>query len=148
MSLLSKFTKLMKGEQARAGARMRNPVWVIDESKCLSISEVRKLRAVALQTRDQGVEEARFSLVRNWFMIELGLQAGLRVGEMVSLTHGQVLLDNGRSSLLVHGKGGKKRAVWISASFKHTCLQYAAFKQDFGFPIDADSPVLSTAITL
>ena len=101
--------------------RTKSP-WIIDESKCLSVEEVAILREYCTKVKERGLKKRKFSLIRNWFMVELGLNAGLRVEEMASLRHGQCFLDKGKSSIVITGKGDKKRAVWISEGFRKTCL--------------------------
>ncbi len=142
MSLLNKFIKLMKNELV--DNRERNSFsWIIDESKCLSSEEVRKLRRAANKARGYGLEHRKFSPIRNWFMIELGLNTGLRVEEMTSLRHGSLLIDKNRSSLLVTGKGNKKRAPWINSAFKMTCQRYIAYKKEFGYGTSAEDYLLN-----
>ncbi len=46
-------------------------------------------------------------------IVLLEAQAGLRRGEVAAITLGDLDMDDG--SLLVHGKGGKERVVWLSA---------------------------------
>ena len=141
MPLLHKFTKLMKSEPT--GNRRKIHTWVVDESKCLSIEELRKLRSFCNEVKIQGLQGKRFAPVRNWFMIELGLETGLRVEEMASLKHCNVLLDGARSSIVVIGKGRKKRAVWISSKFKKKCQSYFKYKKGFGYEIDNESYLLN-----
>lgn len=142
MSFLKEFIKLMKNELIAEGNK-KNFSWIIDESKCLNDEEVRKLRKAANKERNYGLEHRKFSPIRNWFMIELGLNAGLRVEEMASLKHGNLLIDKTRSSLLVTGKGSKKRAPWISSDFKMTCQRYIAYKKDFGYGVSAEDYLLN-----
>ena len=42
MALLGRFIKLMKSEQNHVNIRKRN--WVIDESKCLTLEETKKIQ--------------------------------------------------------------------------------------------------------
>src|SRR3989338_6944107 len=116
MSFLKKFIKLMKNELINT-KKDNSFTWIIDESKCLSIEEVKKLRNLCKKAKDYGPEHKKFTPIRNWFMVELGLNAGLRVEEMASLRCGNLLIDKDRSSIIVTGKGNKKRAIWISSSF-------------------------------
>jgi integrase/recombinase XerC len=76
-------------------------------------------------------------------MVELGLQSGLRVGEMASLQHSNLLTANGRSSLVVTGKGNKRRAIWISSRFKKTCERYIGLKTTLGYTTDDESYLLN-----
>lgn len=118
-------------------------MWTIDESKCFSANEVQRLRAVATARRASGFKESKFDMVRDWFMVELGLQAGLRVSEMASLRNSDLFLDEDRSSISVLGKGQKRRPVWIGSAFKAICLAYLEDKRRFGYSADPDSYLLN-----
>jgi site-specific recombinase XerD len=133
MKMLARFTFLMKGEQPQK--RKRN-AWNIDESKCLSESEVKKLNRYCLGLKRYGLQSRNFTAIRNWFMIELGLNTGLRVQEMASLKHENLLFHEGRSSITFTGKGNKKRSIWISSVFKRKCLYFIKCKMDLGFTIE------------
>ena len=76
-------------------------------------------------------------------MIELGLNAGLRVEEMASLKHSDLIIDSDRSSIVVIGKGNKKRAVWINADFKRKCQLYFSYKERFGYSLEENSYLLN-----
>ncbi|MFH1373235.1 MAG: tyrosine-type recombinase/integrase [bacterium] len=119
------------------------PGWIIDERKCLSTREINRLRLAGKKVRGNGIRDHRFSQIRNWFMIELGLNAGLRVSEMASLKHGDLLIDDVRSSIVVLGKGNKKRPVWISSRFKKICHDYIEYKRRFGYNIHSESFLLN-----
>ncbi len=107
---------------------------MVDESKFLKDVEVARLRALTTRERDAGIASGAFNKVRNWCMVELGLQAGLRVDEMRTLTHDKLYLDNGRSSLWVLGKGNKPRNVWIGRGLRAAIQQYASAKAQLGLP--------------
>ena len=76
-------------------------------------------------------------------MIELGLNAGLRVNEMASLKHRNVFINGESSSISVVGKGDKKRIVWISTAFKRTFQMYINYKKRFGYDISDEAYVLN-----
>jgi site-specific recombinase XerD len=133
----------MKNEPTGNKKEKHNFSWIIDESKCLSIGEVRKLRNACNKARIHGLQNRKFSQIRSWFMIELGINAGLRVEEMSSLKHGNLLIDKAHSSMVVTGKGNKKRAVWISSGFKKTCQAFLDYKKRFGYGIDEESYLLN-----
>lgn len=140
MLFVKRFIKLMMSEPPK---RKKNNAWHVDESKCLSRSEVKMLKRFCLQLKINGLRNKKFTAVRNWFMIELGLNAGLRVQEMASLKHSNLFLDEGRSSISFIGKGNKKRSVWISSIFKKKCIIYLKFKKIFGYTIDPGSYLLN-----
>ena len=130
----------MKSEPPK---RKKRSPWSVDESKCLRKSEVKKLKNFCLRLKINGLRNMKFTAVRNWFMIELGLNTGLRVQEMACLKHSNLFLDEGRSSISLIGKGNKKRSVWINSDFKKKCIIYLKFKKRFGFSIDPDSCLLN-----
>ncbi len=134
------FTFLMKSESRK---KKQNNGWIVDESKCFSHREVKKLRSTAKTAKARGLQKRKFSQIRNWFMIELGLNVGLRVSEMASLKHSNLLIDDNRSSIIVMGKGNKKRAVWVNSGFKGICQAYASYKKRFDFDTDGESPLLN-----
>lgn len=140
MPITSWFTFLMKNEPL---PNVQNIQWVMDERKCLNTKEIKKLRKICTTARAYGLRCEKFTPVRNWFMIELGLNTGLRVEEMASLKHCDLIIDSDRSSIVVLGKGNKKRAVWINADFKRKCQMYLGYKERFGYRLEEDSYLLN-----
>lgn len=140
MLLAKRFTKLMFREPPKP--KPRN-LWVVDESKCLTESELKKLRAFCSQAKGIGLEKRKFAPVRDWFMVELGLNTGLRVSEMASLKGSDLFIDSERCSLFVVGKGNKPRSVWFSSKFKQICRAYLRHKNQFGYGTDDNAFVLN-----
>lgn len=143
MRSLLKFTKQMKCEPCYKRMRRHSSAWIVNEGKCLSINEIQKLRRFCQLTKSKGIRNMQFTKIRNWFMVELGLNTGLRVAEMASLRHSSLFIDDNRSSILVLGKGHKIRPIWISSSFKRICKAYLNYKRRFGYDLEADSPLLN-----
>lgn len=129
--------------EPNSSGKQNNFSWVIDENKCLSFEEVKKLKRAARKARAYGLQKNKFTQIRVWFMVELGLNAGLRVGEMVALKHSNLLTDRGRSSIIATGKREKKRAVWISSGFKRICQEYNNYKKRFGYSTDDEAHLLT-----
>lgn len=117
--------------------------WSIDERKCFNLTEIQILRKWCNQARIQGTRARKFTMIRNWFMIELGLNAGLRVEEMASLKHGGLIIEEERSSIVVIGKRNKKRSIWIGSDFKRECRLYIRYKKWFGYSLEDDSYLLN-----
>jgi len=132
----------MKKETPAAASRRRSQ-WIVDESKYLTAREVEKLRNAAEGLLVEGLGRHRYRLLRIWFMTELGLNTGMRVAEMASMDHASLLLEGGRSTALVLGKGGKIRSIWINSSFKALCRRYSRLKARFGYSVAEDSPLLT-----
>jgi site-specific recombinase XerD len=140
---MKKFAKLMKSALLTEPKRKSRNAWLIDQSKCMSMSEVEALKKTCGAFRSQGMKEKKFSLMRTWMLVEFGLQAGLRIGEMAGLRHGNLLIDDTRSSIVVLGKGNKRRAIWISSELKESCLAYLSLKAKLGFENGSSSFVLN-----
>ncbi|MDD5430682.1 MAG: tyrosine-type recombinase/integrase [Candidatus Pacebacteria bacterium] len=139
-----KFAFLMKGEPfSRLKPRKSRFAWSLDEDKYLSIDRVSRLREYCQKQKDKALQRDRTIPVRDWFMVELGLNAGLRVKEMANLKCGDLLLENDQSSITVIGKRNKKRAIWISPCFKKECLWYLNWKKESGQPVAPGSFLLS-----
>lgn len=119
--------------------------WVLDESDYLSLEEVKILRQYCKQEKQEALKQNSFLGVRNWFVVELGLQTGLRVQEMTDLKHGDVLASAFKASVVVReGKGHKKRTVWITESFKNDCQYFFRWKHWRGHPVGDDDYVLTS----
>ncbi|MFA6714207.1 MAG: tyrosine-type recombinase/integrase [Victivallaceae bacterium] len=100
------------------------------------MEECRKLKAVCLAFKHQGIKGKKINLVRNWFMVELGLFSGLRVMEMAGLKVKDLIIQGEHSSLIVReGKGRKRRDVWINSEFKKICFEYLRLREKLGFGI-------------
>ncbi|MCF8070074.1 MAG: tyrosine-type recombinase/integrase [Desulfobacterales bacterium] len=132
----------MKSELKRPQDKAPVKNWIIDESKCLNQKEVDKLREVSIKFKVHGLKARKFSFIRNWFMIELGLNTGLRVEEMASVKHSDLFINEAKSSIVVIGKGNKRRVIWINADFKKTINKYINLKRLFNYTVSDNSHLL------
>lgn len=129
MTLLARFIKQMKSEPKKRKRR-----WIIGEDKIFSIDEIDRIRNVNWKRKWEGIKQKKYHLVRDWFMIELGLFSGLRVDEMRQLRIGDIHVWGSHSSIFVrNGKGGRRRNVWINAEFKEACEEFLKLRQNFKF---------------
>jgi len=133
----------MKSELLHKKGQTTNHSWEIDESKYLCKTEVRKLITFCNNSKRVGLQNGIFTPLRNWFMVELGLNTGLRVQEMADLKGSNLLIDKDRSSIVLIGKGNKKRAVWISSKFKRTCKLFLNYKAKFGYSVKDEDYLLN-----
>lgn len=120
--------------------------WIIDERKYLDEDEVRQLRQTCQRFKSLGLSKGKISPIRDWFLVELGLNAGLRVSEMACLQHKDIFIDGTKSSIVVIGKGNKKRIIWINPQFKNECCDYIKIKSRLGYNVDGDSFLLNNRI--
>jgi site-specific recombinase XerD len=144
MSFLNKFIKLMKSELSRKKKKNRFS-WTLDEEKYLRLSDVKKLRRACRKARYVALKQVKSVIPRDWFMIELGLNTGLRVEEMRDLKCRDVHIHEGRSSISVRkGKGNRPRTVRINEEFRNRCKRFLEWKKKQGQSIEPDSYLLTT----
>lgn len=118
--------------------------WRLDKSKYLDINEVQKLRSVCTKMRNYAIRQSKTIPVRDWFMVEIGLNAGLRVQEMADLKCGDLLTDRDYLAIVVQrGKCGKKRVVKVNSKFRGMCLWFLKWKRRMGQDVNEDSYVLT-----
>ena len=120
----------------------------MDGGRYLSSWEVRKLLSAAAG-RVPGTQGARNGCaVRDHFVMHAALATGLRVSELAHLRCGDVFLGHGTSRLVVRrGKGGKSRTVAFNGAFANHVLEYLAWKQETGEPVDDGAPLLLSSVT-
>ena len=119
--------------------------WRLDERKFLTLNKVRRLRSHCRREKARALGKKEFLGVRDWFLIELGLNTGLRVQELSDLRCGDLLISGTEASLIVRkGKGNKRRPVWLSQSFKESCKNFLVWKRRQGHAIDAEAPLLTS----
>jgi integrase/recombinase XerC len=119
--------------------------WIVHQDKVLLRNEIKQLRKYGNEIKKQGLKKHKLCLVRNWFMVGLGLFTGLRVEEMVGLRIKDILINDIYASVVVrNGKGGKKRVVKISDSFKHVCSKYLEIRKMFELSNDKEDHLLTS----
>lgn len=120
--------------------------WTLDERKFLTLNKVRILRSHCRREKARALKKRDFLGVRDWFLIELGLNTGLRVQELSDLRCGDLLISGDEASLIVRkGKGNKRRPVWLNQGFKESSEDFLAWKRKQGNRIDAEAPLLTSA---
>jgi len=89
-----------------------------------------------------GVPDRRERPVRDWAIIHVALDAGLRVSEICALQIRDIILDKEHASLIVrHGKGDKKRGVRIGTSLREHLAAFVAWKEAVGESTGPRSPL-------
>jgi len=122
----------------------KNPNWELTPEKFLNPHELAILMNRAEELYVLGTTKNRKALVRDWFIINLAINTGLRRMEMCDLKVEDIKIGNGQSHLLVrHGKGDKARVVHIGKEFKSVLKKYLQWKHENG-ELAADSFLLRT----
>ncbi|MBU0596295.1 site-specific integrase [Candidatus Bipolaricaulota bacterium] len=84
--------------------------------------------------------------VRDWAILHVALDAGLRVSEICSLQLRDVILDRTHASLIVRdGKGHKKRGVRMGMALRDHLDQFIEWKESLGEPISGRAPLFVSA---
>ena len=86
--------------------------------------------------------DARRNPIRDWAILHVALDAGLRVSEICDLRMRDVILDNGSASLIVrNGKGNKKRGVKIGKALRDHLEKFIIWKDENSEPISVRAPL-------
>ena len=122
--------------------------WVLDRSKYLSRREAKRLIKIARYLAETGLLYGHKTPARDYFIIHLALETGLRVMEIAQLNCGDIYIDEKIGSLIVRkGKGGKKRLVRFNSEFKQHYDEYLKWKQAGDEPIGQGDPLLRSSHT-
>lgn len=79
------------------------------------------------------IVDGRTHPVRNWAIIHVALDAGLRVSEICNLRIRDLLLERENASLIVrNGKGNNKRGVKIGTALRQHLIEFLAWKKETG----------------
>ena len=99
--------------------------WILTPDKFLTEDEVQILRKVCIDAADLAKSKGQKKQMRDWMIIDLALQAGLRVGEMSNLEVTDLFIDKSHSHIHIRqGKGNKSRLVTIGGSLRIHIRKY------------------------
>lgn len=105
----------------------------ITQEDFMSPQQVLALKEYCRRMLSSNQVDRRKNPVRNWAIIHLALDSGLRVSEICDLRVGDVIIDSANASLIVrNGKGNKKRGVKIGGSLADHLKQFIAWKEQNG----------------
>lgn len=122
--------------------------WILDRSKYLSLQEAKRLLKTASHLAEMGLLYGHAIPVRDYFIIHMALETGLRVSEIAQLNCGDIYIDQKTGSLIVRkGKGNKKRIVRFNSEFKQHYEEYLKWKQTCEEPIGLTDPLLISSHT-
>ncbi len=108
----------------------------------LTPAQVKALKDHCRRLAEQGTRDRRKRPVRDWAILHVALDAGLRVSEICALRVGDVILEPEHSSLIVRdGKGHKKRGVRIGKALRDHLAEFIAWKAENGESISNRAPL-------
>ena len=98
---------------------------ILTPDKFLTEEEVQKLRKTCINAADLTKSKKQVKPIRDWMIIDLALQSGLRVGEISNLEIKDLFIEKGHSHIFVRlGKGNKSRLVTIGESLRNHLRRY------------------------
>lgn len=90
--------------------------------KTLTTAEITKLLRCLYQSKETAVTPfANFEITRDLCLLDLLISTGIRIGEAVTIQHGDISLHD--KTILIHGKGRKERILYISSKETLTNLK-------------------------
>ena len=129
-------------DQAGYVKNSRNPVQGVKAVKETALAPKwldKKQRAALLRVVEKEVEDAmrryprlRLMYLRDAAIVKLILFAGLRVGEIIQLRLGDLVIDERKGSVIVReGKGTKRREIPLNARARKAILDYLRGRPEF-----------------
>jgi len=119
--------------------------WHLDRTKYLDEHELRKLLKTAAEEMRNNQNSGKKTTVRDWFLITVATETGLRVQEIADLNCGDLVLQYTQPYVVVrNGKGGKRRIVHIRDEFRKKAEQFLSWKQTAGECTGTDDPLFNT----
>lgn len=108
--------------------------------------QVRALKDYCRQRAESAATDGRENPVRDWAILHVALDSGLRVSEICALELRDVLLDSLHGALIVRdGKGGKKRGVKMGTALRDHLARFVEWKEEVGEPTSSRAPLFVSA---
>ncbi|HDL86294.1 MAG TPA: hypothetical protein ENH11_08245 [Candidatus Acetothermia bacterium] len=103
----------------------------ITQEDFISPEQVLALKEHCREMARRASVDGRRNPIRDWAILHVALDSGLRVSEICDLRVRDVILDNGNSSLIVrNGKGNKKRGVKIGKALRDHLEEFIIWKEE------------------
>lgn len=100
------------------------------------------LKSYCRDRAEQALETGKKGPVRNWAILHVALDAGLRVSEICDLRIRDIILDRDHASLIVRdGKGGKKRGVRMGSALREHLSTFIEWKERAGESTSGRAPL-------
>jgi integrase len=107
--------------------------------------QVRDLKDYCRRKAD-AASDARTNPVRDWAILHVALDTGLRVSEICALRMRDVILEGGHPALIVRdGKGGKKRGVKLGSALRQHLAGFVVWKTTKGESLSPGAPLFVSA---
>jgi len=107
--------------------------WQLTPEKFLAKEQVHKLTQVMRNAKDLALYRGGSkAIVKDYYVVQTFLFTGLRLSELINLNVEDLLLRRQRPCLIVqHGKGNKKRSVFLSQDGKNLLQEYLELRSQW-----------------
>ena len=118
--------------------------WFLNQDKFLSQTVLKRLIRTVARRKTNALNTGAKTAVKDWFLICVATETGLRVQEIADLSCGDIQ-DNGELRVVVvrNGKGGKPRLVSVRRQFLDDARDYLAWKRSLGETAGRDDPLFT-----
>lgn len=114
----------------------------ITQEDFLTPDQALALKSYCRECASQAEREGKKRPIRDWGILHVALDAGLRVSEICDLRIRDVILDRDHASLIVRdGKGGKKRGVRMGSALRQHLVDYIQWKEAIGESVSGRAPL-------
>ena len=112
----------------------------------LTPDQINDLKAHCRGLAMKPAADGRSHSMRDWAILHVALDAGLRVSEICSLQLRDVILDRAHASLIVRdGKGHKKRGVRMGMALRDHLVQFIEYKESMSESVSGRAPLFVSA---
>lgn len=114
----------------------------ITQEDFLTPQQALALKSYCRGRAEQAHDEGKKQPIRDWGILHVALDAGLRVSEICDLRIRDVILDRDHASIIVRdGKGGKKRGVRMGSALRQHLADYIQWKEEVGESTSGRAPL-------
>jgi site-specific recombinase XerD len=112
----------------------------MDKVKYFTEQEIKLLRRTVRNDSELALSKNQITAILDYMIIDLLTCTGLRVSECANLIISDLIINHGKSEILVrHGKCGITGTVIIPLSLKKHLNQFIAWKKEHDEPVTPDS---------
>jgi integrase/recombinase XerD len=105
----------------------------VTQEDFLTPEQVRALKEHCRRRAEKDARDHRENPIRDWAILHVALDAGLRVSEICALRLEDVILDFDHAALIVRdGKGHKKRGVRIGVALREHLVDFLGWREETG----------------
>jgi len=121
----------------------RDKDWICDEGRLIPRPVQQRLKQLLGNESKKAKKKGVKFPVKDYLLIDLGLQSGLRVEEMCNLEIRDLYLDDVVIPFVHvrHGKGDEERRVQIPTELVRHLKKYMSWKKKFGEPTNETAPL-------